>query len=224
MADMDAGCIDAVITDPPYGTGGWLRDKRGNGSNPTASLHKEPWDTWRLDWVSEALRLADCTISFVPNTRLLDIWGVQSPCRLLLWNKLGPRPRFAGQPAYGFEPIIALGPLQPVGGIDYCMASAPRLHRDRDGTEHPHQKPTKVLRWLVELASDKSATILDPFMGSGTTGVAAVHTGRRFIGIEIDPGYFAIARRRIEDALAQPHLIPPAMLQPTQAHLLEAAL
>jgi len=51
-------------------------------------------------------------------------------------------------------------------------------------------------------------TVLDPFMGSGTTGVACVRTGRRFIGIEIDPGYFAIAERRIREAQLQPPLLP----------------
>jgi site-specific DNA-methyltransferase (adenine-specific) len=57
--------------------------------------------------------------------------------------------------------------------------------------------------WLTQLASQQDATILDPFMGSGTTGVACVKTGRKFIGVEIDPGYFDIAVNRIKKAIAE---------------------
>jgi site-specific DNA-methyltransferase (adenine-specific) len=66
---------------------------------------------------------------------------------------------------------------------------------------HPTQKPTDLMRWCIGRV--KSGTILDPFMGSGTTGVACVQTGRRFVGVEIDEGYFQIARRRIEQAMLQ---------------------
>jgi DNA modification methylase len=60
-----------------------------------------------------------------------------------------------------------------------------------------------MMEWLVNRASASNALVLDPFMGSGTTGVACLQTGRRFIGIEIDEGYFDIAVRRIEAAAAQ---------------------
>jgi DNA modification methylase len=74
----------------------------------------------------------------------------------------------------------------------------------RNGTrEHPTQKPEEVMARLAEMLSPEGATVLDPFMGSGTTGVACVQTGRNFIGIEIDPTYFAIAERRIEEARQQ---------------------
>jgi site-specific DNA-methyltransferase (adenine-specific)/modification methylase len=69
--------------------------------------------------------------------------------------------------------------------------------------EHPTQKPILLMRWIIERTTSPGDTILDPFMGSGTTGVACVQTGRDFIGIEIDAGYFAIAERRIKDAQAQ---------------------
>lgn len=65
---------------------------------------------------------------------------------------------------------------------------------------HPTQKPLALMRWCVERANSKDETILDPFMGSGTTGVAAVQMGRQFIGIEREPKYFDIACKRIEDA------------------------
>ena len=71
---------------------------------------------------------------------------------------------------------------------------------------HPSQKPIKLIRKLIEKYTNEGDTILDPFMGSGTTGVACAKTGRNFIGIEIDPGYFEIAQRRIHDAEQQPLL------------------
>ena len=70
--------------------------------------------------------------------------------------------------------------------------------------QHPTQKPVELMRWCLETARiGLGKTVLDPYMGSGTTGVACVTTGRRFIGIEIDPDYFEIACRRIEKAQAQ---------------------
>ena len=72
--------------------------------------------------------------------------------------------------------------------------------------QHPTQKPLALIKTLVTQFTQDSCTILDPFMGSGTTGVACVQTGRNFIGIEIDPDYFAIAERRIKEAEAQPRL------------------
>ena len=73
---------------------------------------------------------------------------------------------------------------------------------------HPTQKPVSIIQWLIERYTKPGDTVLDPFMGSGTTGVACVKTGRSFIGVEIDPGYFAIAQKRIAEAQMQPRLIP----------------
>lgn len=72
---------------------------------------------------------------------------------------------------------------------------------------HPTQKPIQVMRWSIEQIQPPAATILDPYMGSGTTGVAAVQLGRKFIGVEIDPDYFDTACRRIADALKQPDML-----------------
>ena len=86
----------------------------------------------------------------------------------------------------------------------------------QDGKEHPTQKPVEVMRWCIGFI--EGGTILDPFMGSGTTGVAAVQLGRKFIGIEIDPKYYDIACRRIEEATRQGDLFierPPEPKQET---------
>jgi site-specific DNA-methyltransferase (adenine-specific) len=68
---------------------------------------------------------------------------------------------------------------------------------------HPTQKPIALMRWIIENYTDEGDTIFDPYMGSGTTGIAAVQLGRNFIGCEIVPEYFAIAQKRIEAAQSQ---------------------
>jgi DNA modification methylase len=77
---------------------------------------------------------------------------------------------------------------------------------------HPTQKPIALMSYMIRTYSDQHELVLDPFMGSGTTGVAAVKLGRRFTGVEIDPNYFAIACRRIQAAVDAPDLFvePPA--------------
>jgi site-specific DNA-methyltransferase (adenine-specific) len=86
---------------------------------------------------------------------------------------------------------------------------------------HPTQKPVALMEWCLGFLPD-SRLILDPFMGSGTTGVACVRTGRAFIGIEKDPGYFDIACQRIADEVARPRLfLDPAPARPEQLNLME---
>lgn len=72
--------------------------------------------------------------------------------------------------------------------------------------EHPNEKPLGLVRKFVVLHTEAGDTVLDPFMGSGTTGVVCAQMGRRFIGIELDEGYFDIACKRIKEAYAQPDM------------------
>lgn len=81
----------------------------------------------------------------------------------------------------------------------------PRAKALNDGKQHPTQKPVEVMKWCLGFLPD-ARTILDPFMGSGTTGVACVQLGRKFTGIELDERYFDIACRRISDELKRPRL------------------
>lgn len=83
----------------------------------------------------------------------------------------------------------------------YCRD--PLACGDYSGKEHPTQKPVPLMTWCIKLLPSDSAIILDPFMGSGTTGVAAVQMGRQFIGIEREEKYFQIACKRIEEAQRQ---------------------
>ncbi len=92
----------------------------------------------------------------------------------------------------------------------------------RQGNEerfHPTQKPLAVMKWVIGLCP-KSDTIFDPFMGSGTTGVAAIEMGRKFVGIEREPKYFEIACKRIEQATKQEDMFIPKK-QPEQVSLID---
>jgi DNA modification methylase len=88
-----------------------------------------------------------------------------------------------------------------------------------EGKEHPTQKPLPLMEWCLGFLPS-AQTILDPFMGSGTTGVACVNLGRKFIGIELGPGYFDIAVRRIEEAYRQPRLFDEPRPKPVQESML----
>lgn len=119
-------------------------------------------------------------------------------------------PNGAGRSPWGFQcthPILFYGkdPFLQDG-----MGSRPNSLRDeqpnREKIDHPCPKPAAWLRWAVNRASRYGETVLDPFAGSGTTGVACVQLGRRFVGIEIVPEYFDIACRRISEALSRPDL------------------
>ena len=193
LPELEPGSVDAVVTDPPYGTGAWKRSEPGAGGDCSAVHLREEWDVWNDEWMN--LTDAPTVGMFTPQARL-----PQSMVRLFIWNKPDPRPRFAGQPAYAFEPFaIVRGSVRNCGGIDTITASSPRMHRDHDANGHPHQKPLAVLCWAVSLCSNENEFVLDPFMGSGTTGVAAVRMGRKFIGVEISEEYFKIAVRRIKE-------------------------
>ena len=92
------------------------------------------------------------------------------------------------------------------------------LEKDLQTGAHPSQKPVALMEWCLGFVSGQ--TILDPFMGSGTTGVACANFRRSFIGIEIDPGYFDIACRRIEEAYRQPRLFEEPAPKPVQESFL----
>jgi len=119
------------------------------------------------------------------------------------WKNVAPR--------YGIQPILGFGKFPDKASLDWYKV------RSMQTVEHPHQKPLEVMRWLIETVSEVGDTIFDPFMGSGSTGVAAIQTGRHFIGCEISAEYFAIAEKRVKSAVFQPSFLTPSnnRLQPT---------
>ena len=194
MRGMPAGSVDAVITDPPYGIG-VNRMTLGNGK--TAIYRgSDDWDRQSPppQYFEEILRVS----------RYQVIWGGNyfsdrlpiSRC-WLVWDKLTGKNDYADcELAWtNFDAVVK----------KYTRLWLGANAKDTLERHHPTQKPVDLMMWCAE-KMPKGAVIFDPFMGSGTTGVAALQTGRRFVGIEIDPGYFATAQRRIEQAAMQQRL------------------
>lgn len=181
------GKVDAVVTDPPYGIGedgGRFRDRKGGGHRV---LDKKSWDKDRPQKaVFEAIiRSSDHQL----------IWGGNyfsdflPPSKgWLYWDKLMGGDFADGELAWS--------------SADRALRKYTECNKG-GGKVHPTQKPIGLMKWCLGFLPD-AKTILDPFMGSGTTGVACVKTGRKFIGIELDPDYFEIACKRVREAYAQP--------------------
>ena len=185
MRDLPDGCVDAVFADPPYGVG------------------KADWDTeFSMQWLEQAASITRRFVIVTPGIPNL----LSMPSRVgnlsFVWQTAAWIANGRCRSALGFGNWI--------GALVYCLDGVSPYLCKQDATrivikgtmpEHPCPKPIEFMEWAVETFAPESGTVLDPFMGSGTTGVACVETGRNFIGIEIDPQYFAIAERRIAEAV-----------------------
>ena len=194
--------VDAVVTDPPYGIGA-DKGKSGratgfNGSKPVVSARydEDAWDGERpaAELLVECANLAPRAIIWGGNY-FADLLPPQG--RWLWWDKCQTMPSFG-------DGELAWTNLPQTTPKKFTLANN-KLFADRVERFHPTQKPEPLMRWCINFLPD-AQTILDPFMGSGTTGVAAVQMGRDFIGIEREPKYFDIACKRIEDAQRQKDL------------------
>lgn len=204
--------VDLVVTDPPYGTGGWRRGASGQGSNPAGTLVQEVWDDGALEWlalVPPSVRAVATFWSAAYTARLLvaaEAVGLTKH-RCLYLRKPDPKPMPGGRIRWSVEPIgvLSRGGVIMLGGDDMFEATTPRLGRDTEATGHPYQKPVRVMRWLLT-KFPWATLVLDPFAGSGTTGVAAVEAGVDFIGIEQDARWYGVAADRLAAAQAQGRL------------------
>lgn len=187
LPTLEAGSVDAVITDPPYGQGA---GRMNLGKWRASKMAKSDWDNHPAD-IAPLLALGLPTVILGGNYFHLP------PARgWLVWDKgAGFRGRSFAECELAWTNIDTVARVftyDPLARGDY---------RDK---LHKTQKPVELMKWCMDRAKvPVGATVLDPFMGSGTTGVACVQTGRNFIGIEKDEGYFAIAQRRIAEAQAQ---------------------
>ena len=216
----ELGKVDAVVTDPPYGVG--LTAKVTKHSKITASRNYLDTTEHVLLMVTRAvelaLELAPCAIVTPGNRLLQDYPKATSIGTIFAANG-------AGIDSWGFtgnNPILYYGACpylrKGLGSRPNSFYSAhPGMHvTGENKTDHPCPKPITWMEWLVSRASPYSCeTILDPFMGSGTTLVACAKLGRKGIGIELDPDYFEIACRRVEEAYRQPDLF---VERPPKAH------
>lgn len=227
LASLPNASVDAVITDPPYSSGGTFRsdrmasaaakysysgtyaDYQDSGLDFTGdNRDQRAYGYWCALWLAECLRVTkvEGTCLLFTDWRQLPVTTDAIQAGGWMWRGIVPWVKpMSGRPTPGrFQAqceYVAWGTAGPLV-IDrrasclpgFFQASPPR---DR---EHLTQKPVSVMRELVQIAP-KGGVILDPFMGSGTTGVAAMTEGRSFIGVDHAPYHQRVARERIEASI-----------------------
>ena len=224
LPTLPEGIADAVVTDPPYSSGGAFRGDR-TAKAITKYVNSESagfYTDFGGDSRDQRSFLAWCSLWLAASWRAASAGGVCaifSDWRQLpvmtdcvqaggwVWRNIGTwwkpgcrmqKGRFSSSAEY-----VVYGTK---GAHDSNGEQSPQnvisvATMQTDDKAHIAEKPLQVMEWVLGL-SKAQAIVLDPFMGSGTTGVACVRLNRRFIGIEIDPGYFEIAKKRIQDELS----------------------
>lgn len=231
MQDIESGSVDLVLTDPPYGTTAckwdsiidldlmWIQLKRVIKSNGaivmtsiqpfTTTLISSNMNMFRYCWVWEKSTAANFVQANVkPLTKHEDVCVFYKS-----------KPTYNPIKVYG-EPYIRGGGIKKQSEVtndkmvrnpidnkgDRFPSTVIRFsngHSHENDKLHPTQKPVSLMAYLINTYTNKGDTVLDFTMGSGTTGVACVDTGRDFIGIELDKDYYNIACKRIKDAEKQ---------------------
>jgi site-specific DNA-methyltransferase (adenine-specific) len=222
------GKVDAVVTDPPYSSGARTDSERQVRGAMLRSMEDADWfshdamTTWGFGWfvrslftaLRDHLSVGAHIYACIDWRQTPNLYGMLEACgyrvnHCLVWKK----PHF-GMGAYWrnqHENIVFASLGMPSAMLDRGRGSVlehsnvPPMER-----QHPTEKPVSLLLEIIDAIP--AATVFDPFMGSGSTGVAAARAGRRFFGVEINPHHFDIACRRIEQAYSQPDMFiePPA--------------
>lgn len=186
----ELGKIDAIVTDPPYGID--LKDqKKSSGKHGgRREIKISPWEKMKPSMgVFESIQRLSPYIIIWGGNYFADCLPPTS--KWLVWDK--------GQRINQSDGELAWTSLNGALRIFTLNRAALAV----DGVEHTTQKPIKLMQWTIEQLPSACTTILDPFMGSGSTGVACVKMGKEFVGIEKEQRYFEIACRRIEKSYAQ---------------------
>ena len=198
MKEIPNGSVDLVLTDIPYG-------EVNRKSNGLRNLDKGKADIVTFDLKELTETLCDktggsiymfCGTEQVSTIRATMIEKGLST-RLCIWEKTNPSP-MNGQVIWlsGIECCV-YGKKKNATFNEHCKNTVFRFPTVK-GKLHPTQKPIDLMKYLIEVSSNENDTVLDPFLGSGSTGVASVNTNRNFIGIELDKNYFEKAKCRIE--------------------------
>lgn len=220
LASLADKSVDNVIADPPYEAEAHTLQRRIKSAGTNGVVRTEPLDfspitsdtreavATQMTRVARRWILVFCQAEAVgPWRDVLSAAGAvyKRPC---VWVKTDGMPQLTGdRPGMGYESIVtahAPGRSQWNGGGTLGVFQFSKSDSDGSHTSrHPTQKPLALMERLVSLFTNHGETICDPFAGSGTTGVAALRLGRKFIGWELDPKYHAIAAHRLESTREQ---------------------
>lgn len=198
------GKFDLLLTDPPYGIG--ADRQRNTPKDGWVDYGCEGWDKERPDRACIDLSRERCSVAIIWGGNYFTDWLPPS-MQWLSWDK--------GQDGFSLADFELAWTSQDKAArrINY-----PRALALKDGKQHPTQKPIAVMAWCLDQVP-AAKSVLDPFMGSGTTGVACAQSGRSFTGIERERKYFDIAVERISRAHAQGRLFEPETVKPEQQEI-----
>lgn len=195
------GMVDAVVTDPPYGIN--ENDKkiasRGKLVAPK-DYGSVSWDKKPIDAETVSMLRAASKHQIIFGGNYFE--GLGPTACWLVWDKMNGDNDFAD-----YE-LAWTNLKKAVRKIEWLWNGM--IRKGSEVREHPTQKPIGVMVWSIEHLPKDVLTVCDPFMGSGTTGIACVKLGKKFIGIEADERYFDIARKRISAAVSAPDMFAGA--------------
>ncbi len=220
LKNLDDGSVDLIFADPPYNLSGKKNQTVKSGKMTT--LYKGDWDVvedihkFNYEWISECIRvLKDSGTIWISGTlhnhpsigvtlKTLDLWIVND----VIWYKRNAPPLLSKTRLAPSTELIWIASKSKKYFFDYDLAKILNggkqmrnmweINTQRHLTEHPTEKPENLLERIILLGSKPGDTILDPFSGSGTTGVVAKRLNRNYIGLEIDEKFVKISRNRIK--------------------------
>lgn len=208
--------VDLILADPPYnakniGPNHRIYSSEGSGK---MQLPLQEYIKFCSDWFSIAKQKAK-NIVFTPG--IANICYYPQPYWVVCWHKPAAVSfnRMGGFNAW--EPIFIYGaPAKgKYLGQDYIQINTLNFKKGIE-KNHPCPKNLELITWIIDKFSNEKGTVLDCFMGSGTTGVACHKLNRNFIGIEINPKYYQLSKKRIEDAQKQQRLFVPESRKPAE--------
>jgi len=224
MKNIKSESIDLLLTDPPYNLGNFMKNRDTNLKKmrtnffATAGWDNLEFDEWKktidnfFNEASRVMKIGGSAIIFMSAIKVETVIEIAEKYGFYykttgIWHKLNPMPRNMNLHfVNSTESWIYFTYKKKTGTFnnqsklihDFIETSVVPLKEKKFGN-HPTQKPESLMNHFVSLLSNAGDVVLDPFMGSGTTGVVAQQTNRNFIGIELDNNYYNIAKKRIDD-------------------------
>ena len=228
MKSIPTNSVDLILTDPPYNLGNFMRNRDTNLKKMRDNFFGDAgWDNLDYDeWYqsmdsffaesARVLKTGGAAIVFMAVIKVESLIQCAEKHNLYykttgIWHKQNPMPRNMNlhfinstEAWVYFTYKKRTGTFNNKGKAihDFYETPVTSMGEKKHG-KHPTQKPVQLMEHFVTLLSEENDTVLDPFMGSGSTGVAALRNNRNFIGIEIDPTYYSIAQKRIDEEI--PH-------------------
>lgn len=218
LADVAAGSVDAIVTDPPYGTGTpnaiYGRRRKGKVTSIANDADLSQLEAVALEFARllapGGVLLCCCAPQRRRTAEEIILEGGLEPLHVIPWDKGAPGISYRVRYAYEDIILAAHFGVDPWGDKKRPPLIAPIRISRLQQTEHPNEKPVALLRHLIRWALPEGGLVLDPFAGIASCGVAAIAERCSYIGAECDPQWWPIAERRLAEAQNQPH---PDLLQ-----------